>query len=214
MRVRVKICGIRSADEALAAVEAGADALGLNLWPESPRYVEPARANEIRAAVSPLVACVGVFVNEDPRRVCDLASDLGLDAVQLHGDETPDYCSALAHLKVIKAIRVGQNFDLGCLRAYSVGAILLDSKIKGTYGGTGQRFDWRAAIDAKRMARIILAGGLTIDNVAEAVKQVRPMAIDVCSGVESEPGRKDLLKLRQFMNAVEWANASLAGEPF
>jgi phosphoribosylanthranilate isomerase len=214
MRVRVKICGIRRVDEALAAVEAGADALGLNLWPQSPRYVAPAAAKEIMAAVSPMVSCVGVFVNEDRQRLCDLASDLGLHAVQLHGDEPPDYCCAISDLRVIKAIRVGRDFDLKSLQAYSVGAILLDSKIKGAYGGTGQRFDWRVAIEAKRLASIILAGGLTVDNVADAISSVKPMAIDVCSGVEAEPGRKDLFKLRQFMNAVEWANASLASEPF
>src|SRR6185295_17790859 len=114
-RVRVKICGIRTVEEGRVAVEAGADALGFNFWPKSPRYVSPESAREIVAGISPFVTCVGVFVNEDAVRVRELAADLGLAAVQLHGDEPPEYCSGLGTLKVIKAIRVGPEFDTGLL---------------------------------------------------------------------------------------------------
>jgi phosphoribosylanthranilate isomerase len=209
-RVRVKICGVRSLEEARVAVEAGADALGFNFWPRSPRYVAPESAREVIAAMTPLVACVGVFVNEEAERIRELVSHLGLSAVQLHGDELPEFCEKLDSLKLIKAFKVGPEFDLGSIRRYAVNAILLDTGVKGSYGGTGKRFDWRVAIEAKRYGPMILAGGLNEGNVAEAIERVQPMAIDVCSGVEAEPGRKDLDKLRSFMAAVARANDSIA----
>ena len=211
-RVKVKICGVRSVEEAEAALEAGADALGFNFWPPSPRYVSPRAASEIINHLSPVVSTVGVFVNEEANRIIDIASEVGLTAVQLHGDESPEFCERLGSIKTIKAIRVGQDFDLSVIERYPVSMVLLDSDISGSYGGTGQRFDWRIAIEAKRLARIILAGGLTTDNVWEAITHVRPAAIDVCSGVEAEPGRKDLDKLRRFMAIVARANALIASE--
>jgi phosphoribosylanthranilate isomerase len=211
-RVKVKICGVRSVEEAEAALEAGADALGFNFWPPSPRYVSPRAASEIINHLSPVVSTVGVFVNEEANRIIDIASEVGLTAVQLHGDESPEFCERLGSIKTIKAIRVGQDFDLSVIERYLVSMVLLDSDISGSYGGTGQRFDWRIAIEAKRLARIILAGGLTTDNVWEAITHVRPAAIDVCSGVEAEPGRKDLDKLRRFMAIVARANALIASE--
>ena len=123
------------------AVQAGADALGFNLWPRSPRYVSPQLAREIIAATSPFVTCVGVFVNEDAAQIQELASKLGLGAVQLHGDESPEFCASLDSVTVIKAIRVGPGFDPAMLKSYRVSAILLDTKLKGSDGGTGQRFD-------------------------------------------------------------------------
>jgi len=211
-RVKVKICGIRSREEATAALEAGADALGINFWPPSPRYIAPAAAQEWISELSPVVSLVGVFVNEEASRIKDIASELGLDAVQLHGDESPAFCASLGAIKTIKAIRVGQDFDLGLIKSYPVSMVLLDSDIKGSYGGTGQRFDWRIAIEAKQLAPIILAGGLTGENVWDAITHVRPAAIDVCSGIEAEPGRKDFNKLRRFMSIVAQANALIAGE--
>jgi phosphoribosylanthranilate isomerase len=211
-RVKVKICGVRSVEEAEAALEAGADALGFNFWPPSPRYVSPRAASEIINHLSPVVSTVGVFVNEEANRIIDIAFEVGLTAVQLHGDESPEFCERLGSIKTIKAIRVGQDFDLSVIESYPVSMVLLDSDIKGSYGGTGQRFDWRIAIEAKRLARIILAGGLTTDNVWEAITHVRPAAIDVCSGVEAAPGRKDLDKLRRFMAIVARANALIASE--
>jgi len=212
MRVKVKICGIRSLEEAEAALDEGADALGFNFWPRSPRYITPRAAGEIIARLSPMASSVGVFVNEDAGRILAIASDLQLSAVQLHGDESPEFCARLAAVKTIKAVRVGQDFDLSVIERYSVAMVLLDSDIKGSYGGTGQRFDWRIALEAKRLAPIILAGGLNTENVWDAITHVRPAAIDVCSGVESEPGRKDLTKLRSFMAVVARANALIAGE--
>jgi len=211
-RVKAKICGVRTLEEAQAAVEAGADALGFNFWPRSARYIEPLRAVEVISDLSPMVCTVGVFVNEEANRILDIASELGLSAVQLHGDESPEFCASLASIKTIKALRVSQDFDPSVIEDYRVNMILLDSSIEGSYGGTGLSFDWRTAIEAKRLAPIILAGGLTTENVWDAVAHVRPAAIDVCSGVEAEPGRKDLAKLRRFMAILARANAFIASE--
>jgi len=212
-RVKVKICGIRTLEEAQAAVDAGADALGFNFWPPSARYIEPNAARDVITGITPAVCTVGVFVNEEASRIVDISSELRLSAVQLHGDESPEFCERLAPIKTIKAIRVGQDFDLSVIENYRVNMVLLDSSREGSYGGTGRRFDWRIAIEAKRLAPIILAGGLTTENVWRAIMKVRPAAIDVCSGVEAEPGRKDLDKLRGFMAVAARANALIAGEP-
>ena len=211
-RVKVKICGVRTSEEAEAAIQAGADALGFNFWPKSARYVEPQVARQLIKDLSPIACAVGVFVNEEANRILDLAGELDLNAVQLHGDETPEFCDQLGSLKIFKALRVGADFDLSLLQEYRADMFLLDSSSDGQYGGTGRRFDWRIAIEAKRFGPIILAGGLAEENVGEAIVEVRPAAIDVCSGVEAEPGRKDLDKLRRFMQVVARANASIAGE--
>jgi len=211
-RVKVKVCGVRSFEEAEASLDAGADVLGFNFWPSSPRYIAPHAAREVIAKLSPVVSTVGVFVNDVADRINEIAFDLKLTAVQLHGDESPEFCAALDSIKTIKAIRVGQDFDLNVIKSYPVSMVLLDSNIKGSYGGTGQRFDWRIAIEAKRFAPIILAGGLNTENVWDAITHVRPAAIDVCSGVEAEPGRKDLARLRRFMAVVARANALIASE--
>jgi phosphoribosylanthranilate isomerase len=202
---------VRTLEEAQAAVEAGADALGFNFWPRSPRYIAPADAALIAAQLSPLVALVGVFVNQQRERIIETAEAVGLHAVQLHGDEPPEFCEGFNRLRVIKALRVGEDFDCRRLEAYRVAMILLDTSVKGTYGGTGHRFDWRKAIEAKPFAPLILAGGLRADNIAEAIARVRPAAVDVCSGIEAEPGRKDLRKLRELMAEVARANALVAG---
>ncbi|HEY3136932.1 MAG TPA: phosphoribosylanthranilate isomerase [Blastocatellia bacterium] len=211
-RVKVKVCGVRSFEEAEASLDAGADVLGFNFWPSSPRYIAPHAAREVIAKLSPVVSTVGVFVNDVADRITEIAFDLKLTAVQLHGDESPEFCTALGSIKTIKAIRVGQDFDLNIIKRYPVSMVLLDSHIKGSYGGTGQRFDWRIAIEAKRFAPIILAGGLNTENVWDAITHVRPAAIDVCSGVEAERGRKDLARLRRFMAVVARANALIASE--
>lgn len=211
-RVKVKICGIRTLEEAEAAIAAGADALGFNFWPPSARYVEPSAVQEFIKKLSPLVCTVGVFVNDDANRVINIASQLRLQAVQLHGDESSEFCDRLTEIKTIKALRVDQDFDLNLIELYRVNMVLLDSSVDGNYGGTGQRFDWRIAIEAKRLAPIILAGGLTLENVGDAITRVRPEAIDVCSGVEAEPGRKDLVKLRKFMSIVAQNNALIAAD--
>src|SRR5437870_2253784 len=168
-RVKVKVCGVRSLEEAEAALDAGADALGFNCWLQSKRYITPRAASEVISNLSPVASIVGVFVNEEVNRIIDIASELRLSAVQLHGDETPEFCARLGSIKTIKAIRVGLDFDLSVIKTYPVSMVLLDSHMQGSYGGTGRRFDWRIAVEAKRLARIILAGGLNAENVWDAI---------------------------------------------
>lgn len=199
-------------EDAQAAIDAGADALGFNFWPQSTRYIAPETAREIIAQLSPLVPSIGVFVNEEGARINEIVAVAGLSVVQLHGDETPEFCRSLDGLPLIKAFRVGPEFDCAVLNQYPINTALLDTSITGRYGGTGERFDWRIAVAAKPFARIILAGGIAIENVFDAITCVRPFAIDVCSGVEAEPGHKDLIKLREFMSEVARANASIAEE--
>ena len=201
-RIRVKICGIANLDEARCAVELGADALGFNFWPQSPRFIAPERAAGIIAALPPLITYVGVFVDETLDRIGEIVSATGINADQLHGDESPEFCERIERVKLIKALRVTSDFDAARVADYPVSAILLDSSVRGMYGGTGERFDWRIAVEAKQYAPIILAGGITIDNVKAAIAAVNPMAVDICSGVEAEPGRKDLFKLKAFMAEV------------
>jgi phosphoribosylanthranilate isomerase len=205
-RVKVKICGIRTLEEARAAVELGADALGFNLWNRSPRYISPDEIRHILVEMPPFVSCVGVFVNEEPEAIRRTVTATGLQVVQLHGDEDEAFVKHLGDLKIIKALRIDEAFDLDQLNTCRASAILLDAKVKGEYGGTGQRFDWRLAVEAKKTVRVILAGGLSRENIGEAIRFVRPYAVDVCSGVEAEPGRKDFDKMREFMAAVEGAN--------
>lgn len=201
---RVKVCGITNLEDALAALDAGADLLGFNFYRRSPRYVSPAQARRVVERMPAGVTCVGVFVNEPaPEDVEHIAREAGLGTVQLHGDETPDYCQSLRGLDTIKALRVGRDFNVGSLDAYSTGAVLLDAYVKGERGGTGHTFDWSlASLARERVDRLFLAGGLTPDNVAAAVAAVRPYAVDVCSGVETAPGRKSPELMRRFVEAV------------
>jgi phosphoribosylanthranilate isomerase len=208
--VKVKICGIGSLDEARAAQELGVDALGFNFWEHSPRYIAPAKAEAIIRELNPFVACIGVFVNERTERVREIQQQLGLAAVQLHGDESPEYCEGLAPIKLIKAFRVKEGFDPDSVKAYKVRAILLDAGVPGQFGGTGHSFDWRVALEVKQYGPLVLAGGLTAENVGEAIQRVRPSVIDVCSGVEAEPGRKDPEKMKRLMAEVESVNSLLA----
>lgn len=208
-RVKVKICGIRTLEEARAAVDAGADYLGFNFWPASRRYVSVETANSIICELPPFVSSIGVFVNESASRIREVARLAGLRAVQLHGDETPEFCAGLEGINRIKAVRIGSGFDPAIIKEYPVDSVLLDSQVRGSYGGTGRSFDWRLAIEAKRYASVFLAGGITIENVGEAILSVRPACIDVCSGVEAEPGRKDLEKVRDFMREAARANKRL-----
>jgi phosphoribosylanthranilate isomerase len=205
-RVKVKICGVRTLEEAQAAMACGAQALGFNFWQKSARFIEPQEAREIIQRLPPFISCVGVFVNESAQRIDQIVEQTKINAVQLHGDEEPEFCAQISAVKIIKAFRVGEDFNLDMLKKFPVHAFLLDSKVTGEYGGTGQRFDWRFAVEAKQTAPIILAGGINIENVAEAIQYVRPYAIDVCSGVEAEPGRKDLVTLREFMSEVGRVN--------
>jgi len=199
---RVKICGISDVESALAAAEAGADAIGLVFAP-SRRRVMPERAAEIASALPPFVTKVGVFVDEERGRIEELVGLCGLDAVQLHGSEPAELCASL-HIPVIKAIRVKDASSLALMGGYRVGAFLLDTYDASALGGTGKTFDWSLAARAADTHRIILSGGLTLENVADALDRVHPYGVDVSSGVESD-GRKDHAKIREFVRRVrEW----------
>ena len=202
--VRVKVCGITNLSDAQACVEAGAYALGFNFYPKSPRYLPPLEAAEIIRQLPDDVFAVGVFVNEpDSVAIEAAAKAAGIHAVQLHGDESPSFCNSLNDLFIIKALRVGDDFHPAEAARFKTNAILLDAFKAGLYGGTGQAFDWTVAALTKGFVRkLFLAGGLNATNVGLAIQTVQPYAVDVCSGVESSPGRKDPVKLRAFMDAI------------
>lgn len=200
---RVKICGITNEEDAMQAVEAGADALGFVFFKESPRNVSHERARGIIEKVPAFVNTVGVFVNEPAWRVEEIMRLTGLDVAQLHGDESPEECSKFR--RVIKALRVEKMTDLEPMSKYRVSAFLLDAYSKGEYGGTGRVFNWDIAVEASKYGNIVLAGGLGPDNVADAVRHVRPFAVDVSSGVELEKGIKDHEKVRQFIRRARHA---------
>lgn len=203
MRVRIKICGITSVADALAAVEAGADAIGLMLWAPSKRYVTNAQAAEIVRALPPFVSKVGVFVDPQAGEIHRALAEIGLDTIQLHGEETPEFCRQFAPVKVMKAFRVKNAESLKRLSDFNTDAWLLDSYVAGQQGGTGAVFNWDLAVQAKDAGKpIVLAGGLTPENIAQAVHEVWPYGVDVSSGVESAPGRKDPEMIRQFIAAV------------
>jgi phosphoribosylanthranilate isomerase len=193
--VRIKICGVTTPEDAVLAAEAGADAIGLNFHPPSPRCIDVRTAERIVGALPADVRRVGVFVDAERKRVEELASLLGLDALQFHGDEDAEYCRGWPQ-KVIKAVRVRGPESLVSLP--EVDFILADAYVEGVPGGTGRRvpLEWLAGIDRERL---VLAGGLDADNVAEAVRLVRPAMVDVASGVESVPGRKDPEAVRRFI---------------
>jgi phosphoribosylanthranilate isomerase len=196
--VRVKICGITNVEDALLAAEAGADAIGLVFYDKSPRVVTPERAAAIVSALPPFVQAVGLFVNADIDVVNATAEQCRLDLVQLHGDESPEFCAQSVR-RVIKAFRVRDAASLDHLNDYRVAGFLLDAWSPLAHGGTGVTFNWELARDAGRFGPIILAGGLTPDNVRSAIETVAPFAVDVSSGVESAPGRKDPDKVRAFI---------------
>ena len=208
--MKVKICGITCAEDALAAVAAGADALGFNFCPASPRYLDPRNARDIVRGLPPFVTAVGVFVDvvspEEVRRIARLS---GVSVLQLHGEESPDYCRRLrGSYPLIKALRLGGGLNRQTLGEYPVQAFLLDTYDETRRGGTGKTFDWSLASSLADLCPIILAGGLTPDNVAAAVRAVRPYAVDVCSGVEARPGKKDPEKLARFVEEVRRACGS------
>jgi phosphoribosylanthranilate isomerase len=214
--VKVKVCGITNLEDALAALAAGADALGFNFYRRSPRYIAPGEARRIISELPPAaVLCVGVFVNEDsPAALARMAAEASVAAVQLHGDETPAYCAALNEQRVIKALRVGKDFVPEHATEYGAESILLDAFSASARGGTGETFDWELARRTREVvAQLYLAGGLTVENVADAIAVVRPYAVDVCSGVEFAPGRKDAERMRAFVSAVRGAEKKLDSQP-
>lgn len=203
MSLRIKICGITNANDALSAADAGADALGFICYRKSPRYVRPSQAVSIIRELPPFVSKVGVFVNATEEEVRSAILECGFDVIQFHGEETPEFCLSFRPLKIIKAFRMGDAASLKALGNFSTDAWLLDSFVPGQRGGTGAAFNWDLAIQAKGMGRpVILAGGLQVDNVAQAVRQVRPYGLDVSSGVESAPGKKDRVRMTDFVAAA------------
>lgn len=213
MKVRVKICGITSTADARAAVDAGADALGFMFYPRSPRFLEAATARAIIDTLPPFVARVGVFVDATADEILRIVAQCGLDTVQLHGAESPELCRCLRPLSVIKAFRVQDAGTLEQLTAYEDFSWLLDSYVAGEMGGTGRTFNWELAATAvRRGGMVLLAGGLHPGNVAAAIAAVKPWAVDVSSGVEQAPGRKDAAKMRAFVRAVTAAGSAQPGE--
>ncbi len=202
-QVRIKICGITRAEDALEAVRLGADALGFNFWRDSKRYITPVAAAAIIAQLRPFVTTVGVFVNQSEAELRAIAAESGIQVFQLHGDESPELCARLP-LPVVKAIAVDQVRTLSSLLSYEVSAFLLDTPSRG-FGGTGVPFDWSLAEGVSEVAPVILAGGLTPENVAEAIAALHPYAVDVASGVESAPGEKDPVRMARFVAAARGA---------
>jgi phosphoribosylanthranilate isomerase len=201
--MKVKICGITSYEDAALALDAGADALGFNFFPPSPRYIESREANAIIRRLPPFTVTVGLFVNvERIESLEETVLTAGVQVIQLHGDEDPAYCRRLAKYPLIKALRIGDKPVELNPDSYPVRAFLLDVRDDLLFGGTGKSFDWNLTQGIDRKRPIILAGGLRPDNVRAAIRVVRPYGVDVCSGVEREPGKKDPVKLAEFMNEV------------
>ena len=195
---KVKICGLTSLEQALSCAELGADWIGLNCWPGSSRYIPPEEAREIVSALPESVTTVGIFVNESPESLKKIMSETRLDLAQLHGDESVELTAKLG-VPFFKAFRVSPEFKLEQIQKFRKEYFLLDAFNKNHYGGSGQKLDWDLASSASALGKLILAGGLTPENVAEAVKIVQPWGVDVCSGVESEPGIKDLWRVEKFI---------------
>jgi phosphoribosylanthranilate isomerase len=210
MHVRVKICGITNVEDALTAVEAGADALGFN-FAMGPRRITPEQAAAIVAELPPFVTTVGLVVDQDPAPILERCR---LDVIQFHGAEPPENVAAYGR-RALKVFRIRAGEDLDALAGYStVGAFLLDAYVPGIPGGTGHRFPWELAVEAKRFGKpILVAGGLTPENVAQCVAQTRPYGVDVSTGVESTPGKKDPVKVRDFIAAARAAALAVPPEP-
>ncbi|HXC71464.1 MAG TPA: phosphoribosylanthranilate isomerase [Pyrinomonadaceae bacterium] len=197
----IKICGITNIDDARAAVAAGADALGFNFYNPSPRYIPPPVAREIVEQLPSSILTVGVFVNEDtPESVKKIAGEAGVTAFQLHGDESPAYCRELADRYVIKTLTVSGDFDIQMVQDYDVNAIMLDTKDILLRGGTGRVFDWSVAREVNKVVpKLFLAGGLSPENITEAIELVQPYAVDACSALEDRPGIKNHERMRAFV---------------
>jgi phosphoribosylanthranilate isomerase len=204
----IKVCGITNLEDALAAVASGADALGFNFYHLSARYIAPEDARRINEQLPSTVMKVGVFVNEgEPDEVARISDAAGLTAVQLHGDESPEFCYALRDRFIIKALRAGEDFEPRSVKEYETDAILLDAYDRSAPGGTGRVVDWEVAKNVSALVpRLFLAGGLSPENVAGAIEAVEPYAVDACSRLESAPGKKSAERMRAFVAAVRGAH--------
>lgn len=198
----IKICGITELEDALFAAACGVEALGFIFYDRSPRHITPSDARRIIIALPPEVARVGVFVNQKPDEVQQIFDDCGLDYIQLHGDETPAYCRRFSPSLLIKAVSLTEESELPALASYQVRAVLVDSRDAGRYGGTGRRADWALARRVKESRTLILSGGLQAENIAAALAEVSPAAVDINSGVEITPGRKDRDKVRRVVDII------------
>jgi len=204
--MKIKICGITNVEDAKVAWESGADALGFVLYAKSPRYVEPQLIKSIVSTLPPFVVSVGIFVNESSKTVQNIMEKCGLTYAQLHGDESPEYCATLGR-PILKALRLKDRSSFLSLAEYrgraGVKGFVVDTFSESAYGGTGQTTDWSLAAEVANATTILLAGGLTPDNVQEAITQVQPYGVDVSSGVEASPGKKDHDKVRAFIHAAQ-----------
>jgi phosphoribosylanthranilate isomerase len=198
----IKICGITNKEDALFAASCGTDALGFIFYPPSPRYISPEKARTIIDCLPPEVVKVGVFVNQDAKEVERIRQYCGLDLMQLHGDETPDYCRRFEPSLLIKALSLQNDAELDALGRYEVRAVLVDARDKGLYGGTGLKSNWDLAVKVKKAHSLILSGGLKEENINEAIASVFPQAVDINSGIESAPGKKDHGKLRNVIELI------------
>jgi phosphoribosylanthranilate isomerase len=205
--MKVKICGITNVHDALDAAELGADALGFVFVKSSPRYIAPKASRKIIQGLPPFVVPVGVFADMVYEDILDIIEQTGIACVQLHGEETPQQLAKYP-VPVYKSLRVDSSFNPEILHRYKGSAYLLDTKISGELGGTGQTFDWELAVKAKEYGRIILAGGLTPENIVDAVRQVQPYAVDINSGVEERPGKKSLAKLKLLFDQTNQMKTS------
>lgn len=207
---RVKICGITNTEDALLSAKFGADALGFNFYAKSPRYVAPEKARKIIELLPPQVLKIGVFVNESLEKICEIAEIARLDAVQLHGEETPEFVreiKAKTNLEIIKAFRVSPEFKPEDVLQYEADAILLDAFSAKEHGGTGETFDWEIARKVQEIfPKMYLAGGLSAENIVNAIWEVRPFAVDACSCLESEKGKKDKVRLINFLSKIQFSN--------
>jgi phosphoribosylanthranilate isomerase len=201
-QVKVKICGMTNLKDVKVAVDGGVDAVGFIFYKKSPRSVTMQAVRKIVLELPPFVDSVGVFVNETAEQINKIADRCNLDRVQLHGNESPTFCKKIRR-RVIKAIRVKDIQSLKKLSDYPVSSFLLDTFSEDQYGGTGRVFDWNLAYPAKKYGPIILAGGLTPNNVRQAIQRIQPYGVDVCSGVESQPGIKDHKKMQIFLKNVK-----------
>jgi phosphoribosylanthranilate isomerase len=204
MTVKLKVCGVTTLEDARAAIDCGAEYLGFNFYTKSPRYIAPLSARAIIERLPDAIISVGVFVNESrPEDVVEILRVSGARMAQLHGDESPDYCASVGAERVIKALRIGEDFDARRVLDYPAAAILLDAFDAKLYGGTGKTANWEIARKAAELTRVFLAGGLSPENIVEAIRAVEPFAVDVNSGVESAPGRKDAGRLRRLKEEME-----------
>jgi len=204
----VKICGITNEEDALFAAECGTAALGFIFYPPSSRYIKPAEARKIIRILPEKIVKVGVFVNEHTDEIKKLMKYCELDMIQLHGDESPEYCREFPSAQVIKAAELKNEEDLVYVNNYPVAAILVDSRHAGLYGGTGKKSNWDLAVRIKNTKPLILSGGLNEKNIAEALRTVTPAALDINSGVEKSPGKKDHAKLTRLFDIIRAADTA------